>query len=57
MHITTHRVFIHMRGTRRPIFGKKIIFVKKILVEKRSIDAEFKVEQLLYNALLSKLNS
>ena len=39
-----------------PLFAKKILV--KIFFEKRiSIDAEFKGEQLLYNALLSKRNS
>ena len=46
----TLRVFIHMWSTHRAIFCQNL---KKSIL----IDAELKVEQLIYNALLSKLNS
>ena len=55
MQLDTHMVFIRMTHTQKK--WKKML-VKKILVDKNmSVDAKLKVEQLIYNALLSKVNS
>ena len=53
----TRILFINMWGTHRLFFCKKKLWSKKFSKKKYLIDAELKGEQLIYNALLSKLNS